>query len=194
MKQIVLIIGALIAGFVGGLLGGRVDRGSDQDLPQQVIRARSFELVDESGTAISYWGIDKRKYAVLAFGSYWPVGAPDAPAGKHPADLSDPRNQRGAFGVIDDSPFVDLRAADGQTRMRLNLSIYQKPLLWMGDENGKRLALGVEHSDTPGAQDNDWMLRFAPDRAWIGMVAEKKEGQTYIQGALSVNTNKLKYP
>jgi hypothetical protein len=64
----------------------------------------------------------------------------------------------------------------------------------MGDETGKRLALGVEQSDTPSADDNDWHLVFEPDRAWIGMYVARVGTRKYVKGFLSVNTDKVKYP
>jgi len=193
MKRSMPILAALLAGFVGGFLGARVESGREGASPKQLIRARSFELIDEMGKPLSFWGTDKAQNAVLAFGSGWPE---DTAKGRNdpPADLTDPRNQRAAFGVLADSPFVDLRGTHGETRMRLNLSIYQKPLLWMGDETGKRLALGVEHSDTPGPQDDDWHLVFNPDRAWIGMFSQSEGGTRYVRGFLSISKDKVKYP
>jgi hypothetical protein len=65
----------------------------------------------------------------------------------------------------------------------------------MEDETGPRVLLGVEQSDTPGPQDNDWVLDFSPDgRARIGMFTEKDGGQTYVRGLFSVNRDKIKYP
>src|SRR5580704_15102974 len=65
MKQIPMIAAALVAGFVGGILGARLARTGDQP----VVRARNFELVDASGQAIAFWGVDKGQNEVLAFGS-----------------------------------------------------------------------------------------------------------------------------
>jgi hypothetical protein len=197
MRQILVIGTSLVAGFVGGVLGTFVTRPPGQSRPEPVIRARSFEVLDENGRAISYWGVDKDQYAVLAFGSYWPkeqTGGGRLSAQQPPLDLADPKNQRAAFGVVADSPFLDLRALDGKPRIRLNLSIYEKPLLWMADESGKRLSLGVEHSDTPGPNDNDWFLRFQPSRAWIGMGTGSQGGQKYVQGFFEVNRDKVKSP
>ena len=190
MRQNLFIVAALLAGFVGGILGARIERARERSHPDRVIRARSFELVDEAGRPLSYWGIDRRRYVVLAFGGRESTDQPIARA----ADLTDPRNQRGAFGVAGDSPVLDFKGTDGTTRIRMNLSAFEKPLLWMGDETGKRLALGVEHTDTPSADDNNWYLRFAPDRAWIGMYVVREGGQQYVKGMLSVSTDKVKYP
>lgn len=193
MKQTAFIVAALLAGFVGGILGTLATRSSEQAHPAQLVRARSFELVDEAGQAISYWGIDKEDNAVLAFGSHWP---PDKTgrSGKHPiVPLDDPQNQRAVIGVLADSPFVDLRGADGGTRMRLNISIYQKPILWMADAEHPRLWLGIQQSDTGGPDDNNWALSFA-DSALIGMLTEKVGGQRYVRGFLTIDKNREVYP
>jgi hypothetical protein len=109
--------------------------------------------------------------------------------------LKDPETQRATIGVIDDDPFLYLTAADGKTRVRLYLSDYGKPILLMEDETGPRLSLGIEQSDTPGPQDNDWTLDFGPDsRARIGVYAEKEKGQRYVRGIFAVQREKMKYP
>jgi hypothetical protein len=191
-----VIVAALLAGFVGGVFGTLVMPTRKQPNPEQVVRARSFELVDEAGRVMSYWGVDKFNNAVLAFGSNWPP----TPAGGgvlpgHPRlRLDDPDNQRAVIGVIGDAPFLHLSAADGKTRVRLYLSSYGKPFLLMEDESGPRVALGIDQSDTPGPQDNDWALQFYPERAWLGMHSLKEGGQTYVQGGFSFNQDKVKYP
>jgi len=190
LKQSILIAAALLAGFIGGLLGARVEHARQRAHPDQVIRARSFELVDEAGRQLSYWGIDKRRDAVLAFGGQWDSKQHIERFG----ELTDPHNQGGVFGMVGGSPTLEFNGGDGTTRIRMNLSAFEKPLLWMGDETGKRLALGVEHTDTPSADDNNWYLRFAPDRAWIGMYVVREGGQQYVKGMLSVSTDKVKYP
>lgn len=193
MKQLFLIAAALFAGFVGGMFGTRVSRTSERPSPEQVVRAHKFELVDETGKVISFWGVDRDNYAVLAIGSYWPKGyGPGGPTNSPPG-VENPRNQRARLGVAGDSPFLDLRGSDGETRMMVNLSIYDKPIIWMADETGRRLFLGVQQSDTPGRDDNNWALSFEPERASIGMFAGEEGGQKYVQGWLSVSRDKLKF-
>jgi hypothetical protein len=162
-----------------------------------VVRARSFELVDEAGKAISYWGIDKGSNAVLAFGSRRPTTPARAgrQPGKFPLELDDPQKQLVAFGLLgDDGPFLFMRGADEKTRVRLYLSEYGKPFLLLEDENTPRVALGIDQSDTPGPQDNDWALSFYPERVWLGMHTFKEGGKTYVQGGFSVHQDKLMYP
>jgi hypothetical protein len=108
--------------------------------------------------------------------------------------LDEPDNQRVSLGVIDDSPFLIIRGANGKQLAALGLSAFGKPALWMADETGPRVHLGVQGSDTPGPQDNDWALVFNPERVWLGMQTLKEGGHTYVRGGFSVNRDKLKYP
>jgi hypothetical protein len=193
MKNIVIVAAAMLAGFLGGILGTQLTGASRQGHPDQVIRARSFELVDEAGRAISFWGVDNENNAVLAFGSHRPRLAPAGRGGPR-LGLSELRNQRASIGVIDDSPFLMLRGADGRTRVRMYLSDFGKPFLLMEDETGPRISLGTEQSDTPGPQDNDWSLAFYPEVARIGLHAEKARGQTYVQGGMFIRKDKVRYP
>jgi hypothetical protein len=87
-----------------------------------------------------------------------------------------------------------MRGSDGKTRVRFYLRDENKPMLLMEDETGPRLGLGIEQSDTPGPDDNDWSLSFLPDIARIGLHAEKHDGQMYVQGGVYVNKDKVKYP
>ena len=196
MRQVFLVGAALFAGFVGGILGTGVMHTREQSHPDRVVRARSFELMNEAGQAISFWGVDNAGNAVLAFGSNWPEtpGGGSAPPGRTHPRLDDRHNQRAAIGVIDDIPFLHLTGADGKTRVRLYLSDYGKPFLLMEDETGPRVALGVDQSDTPGPDDNDWALTFYPERVWLGMKAEKDGGQMYVRGGFSVDKGRAKYP
>jgi len=190
VRQSLLIAAALLAGFLGGMLGTRVERAREQVHPDHVIRARSFELVDAEGRPVSYWGIDKRHNAVLAFGGQWDPEHYVERIG----DLTDPHNQGAVFGMVGGNSTLEFNGADGKTRLHMGFNPFEKPLLWMGDETGKRLALGVEQSDTPSADDNDWHLVFEPDRAWIGMYVARDGTRKYVKGFLSVNTDKVKYP
>jgi hypothetical protein len=134
----------------------------EQPRSEQVVSARSFVLVNEAGQAISYWGIDKGQNVILTFGSR---GLPKGSAvpGRPPEDLKEPDNQLDAIGLQgNDMPFLKMRGADRKTRVRLLLSQDGKPTLLMEDETGPRVSLGIEDSDTPGPQDNDWSLVFRP--------------------------------
>lgn len=133
---------------------------------------------------------------VLAFSSHWDDAPPKGggPPDHAPGELQDPDNQRIVMGVIGDSPFLKLRGPDGKTRVRLLLSMYGKPMLLMEDETGPRASLGIDQSDTPGPQDNNWSLSFHPERALIGMYTKEVGGRKYSRGDLILNREWVKYP
>ena len=56
-----------------------------------------------------------------------------------------------------------------------------KPDFTLWDEKTWRVVLGIQKSDTPGPQDNDWGLDFYPERAGIGMTCVKRGAQTTVQ-------------
>ncbi len=189
MKQNFTILAALIAGLIGGFISSRITRASEQN-SAQIVRARRFELVNEVGQVISLWGVDKGDNAVLAFGSRGLAAGSAGPAG-----LENPDNQLATFGLLGtDSPALKMRGADGKTRARLYLSTDGKPFLLMEDETGPRVSLGIEQSDTPGPDDNDWTLTFYPERARIGMFTVKEAGKKYVRGVFLVNKDKVIYP
>jgi hypothetical protein len=197
MRQFFLVAAALIAGFVGGFAGFRVGLFCERSQPAQVLRAHSFELVDEAGQTSSYWGPDNGQQVVLAFGKMRSAASPgsrDAVA-KPGNDLRDPNAQRTSIGLLGDStPFIKFRGEDGKTRVRLYLSMYEKPFFLLEDETGPRISLGLEQSDTPSAEDDNWTLRFDPDRVSMGMITEKRGGEKYVRGFLSVHPDPVKNP
>lgn len=194
MKPILTIAAALIAGFLGGMLGSRIPRVGDQSQKEGVVRAHSFELVNEAGQVISYWGVDGGQNLVLTFGSRG-LSSGSALPGRPPGDLKGMDNQLTTIGLQgNDMPLLKMSGADRKTRVRLYLSPYGKPFLLMEDETGPRVSLGIEQSDTPGPDDNDWSLVFGPERARIGMLTEKEGGQTYVRGLFLLNKDRVKYP
>lgn len=197
MKQIVLIGAALFAGFIGGVLGNRTSYFNRQSRPADLVRAHRFELLNEDGQPISYWGVDKGNNVVLAFARN--AGANQAPIGAVAAQplgpLDDPDSQRFAIGLLgDDSPFLKLRGPDGKLRAELLLNLFSKPIFLMEDETGPRVSLGIAGTDTPGVDVNDWDLDFHPERASIGMFARRDSKGTYLQGFLDVHKDRVKYP
>jgi hypothetical protein len=192
MKQIMIIAVSLLAGFGGGVVGARLTRAAEGDRPPRVVRARSFELVDETGKAISIWGVSKQGHALLAFMDY---ESEQGEKQEHSPGLDDPLKLRTAIGVAGSLSFLTFRGDNGGTRMNLYLDAWQKPLLWMGDETGRtRVGLGINHSDTQSAEDDDWALSFEPNRAWIGMSSQPEGGQRYVRGVFSVSKDKVKFP
>jgi hypothetical protein len=123
VKQVVLIAAALLAGFIGGVLGNRANYFSRKSQPSDLIRAHRFELLNEAGQPVSYWGVDQGNDVVLAFARHG--DANQAPVGAVAVQplrpLDEPSGQRIAIGLHgDDSPFMALSGPDGKTRVRLN--------------------------------------------------------------------------
>lgn len=193
MKQLTLITAALVAGLLGGMTSPLILRLSERN-PQQVIRARSFELVNATGQMISYWGIDDGGNIVLAFGSRGLQKGSDV-MGRGPEDVKSPRNQLEAIGLQgNDMPVLQMNGADRKVRVSLLLTPDSKPALSLEDATGPRVHLGIEGSDTGAADDNDWALAFYPERARIGMYAEKIGGLTYVRGSFAVHEDRVQYP
>jgi hypothetical protein len=159
-----------------------------------VILAHSFELVNETGQTISFWGVDDIQHAVLAFGNRGFASNEAHPRGI-PTGLRNPDNQFTASGLQgNDSPILKMSAADGKGQVSLLLRQDGKPVLTMSDETGPCVSLGIEQSDTPGPQDNNCSLLFAPEMARIGMETEKQGQGTYLRGVFFINKDKVKYP
>jgi hypothetical protein len=193
VKLSVVVATASLAGFLGGALATRILPTSTERRADTVVRARSFEMVDEAGHVISFWGIDKKHYPVLAFRSAEPPF--ETPVSEErSAGLDDPLNQRTAIGVIGNRPFLLFRVTDGTTRMGLTLTSWGKPVLLMEDETGPRVRLGLHGSDTPGPEDNDWALSFNPRMASIGMFVRLDDGEKRLQGFTFVRKESVKYP
>jgi hypothetical protein len=191
VKQVFVVIAALAAGFVGGILGTHWI--PIRPSPEQVIRARAFELVDGAGNVISFWGIDKGEHTVLAFASQGVNPKVGGRAQRVDFRPDDPIGQLASVGEADDMPFVRFKGEDGRDRMNLVISMTGKPLLLMGDEDGPRVGLGIRQSDTPGPQDNDWALEFGPERASIGMTGRRtQDGVRYFRGFSFVNEDMAK--
>lgn len=190
MKRIFTVVAAIVAGFLGGIVGTRIGGARDQI----VVRAHSFELLNDAGEVISFWGVDSAQSATLAFGSRRRGLGGARPQGV-PAGITNPDNQLLAIGLASaDEPMLKMRGTDGKIRASLYVAPYEKPFLLMEDETGPRVLLGIEQSDTPGPEDNNWSLLFLPQRARIGMGTVKEGGQNYVVGTFFLNRNKVKYP
>lgn len=184
---------ALVAGFIGGVLSAWFIRPQVPATPLSAVRAHEFDLVDEEGHAVSFWGFNTYNRAELVFGSHW-SDAPEKSRAHLDAALRQDENQMLAIGAGGDFPFLDFRAADGKPRISLFVEQWGKPALMMSDETAARVVLGIKHTDTHARTDNNWALEFGHDSASIGMGTVVENGQQYVQGEFSVNRNKEKYP
>lgn len=191
MRATLNILIALLAGFCGGFIGARLPRPSDQLVRGKTVRASTFELIDEEGNAISFWGIDKTRHVVLAFGDSRSVLSP--PAGPNPGDLREVRNQAAVIGMGGYMPFMNMRPAGKMGEFNVLFTVEGQPFLLMKDETGPRLGLGIVQYDTPTAV-NSWALSFNPALAGIGIQAAKNKGEQYVQGFSFVDPNRVKFP
>jgi len=191
-RTIITFALSLLLGFVGGAGGTLWVLRHEERITRPVIRARSFELMDESGKAVSRWGIDQYHNPLLAFAATG--AAPSGPSGNG-LSLDDSDSHRVAIGLSGDArPFLTFRGDDRKPRVNLWVSEYGKPVFSLYDENTWRVILGVRRSDTPGPADNDWGLDFYPDRAGIGMGTTKQAGRSYVQGYFFVHHDRVAFP
>ncbi len=141
-RYFTVILIAAAAGFAGGLASSKPRDVQAADAT--VIRARRFELVDDSGKTISYWGFDDRYQGrlVIAF------------TGGKSGELA-------GFGLGDQSGFLTLTGTDGRQRARLYVGWHEKPSLVLGDEKwSSRVGLGFTAGDAPSENDDNWALTF----------------------------------
>lgn len=183
----------VITAFVGGLLGGVIVTQLNRTYPQvgspEVIRAQQFELVDKNGATLAFWGTDENKNVVLAFAKTRQMSR------QVQSNLKEGKNQRMSIGVLaDGSPWIGFMGTDGHPRFQLHLTEYDKPFMMLEDENGPRVALGLDQSDTHDPADDDWTLVFDPytEKATIGMI--KDPITKHLYGGLWLNGRKLKLP
>jgi len=194
VKTLTILLAATITGFFSGIVGALAVLSCAK--PPAVFRAHRFELLNNKGEVISFWGQDPDNYVLLAF------QAPAAPTDRTRSQSSEGQSRgsdafvrRTLIGVTGNgNPLLKLTSADGQPRLTAYVNEHGKPVLFMADKHAIRLVLGVEQSDTPGPDDNTWVLDFRPERARLGMSAETIEGKQYIRGFSSVHTDRVVFP
>src|SRR5215469_8105465 len=122
MKHLFFVLAALVLGAAGGSIGTYAVLVHERGRPEEVIRAHRFELVNDGGKAVSFWGTDSTGYVELAFGH--PQGSSSAP---HDVGTKD----AAALGIIPSiaiglegesgRPFLGYNGSDRQLRVLLNL-------------------------------------------------------------------------
>jgi len=193
VKTLITFSISLLLGCVGGVGGTLLVLRHEVQIVQPVVRAPSFELIDDKGNAVSRWGIDQYHNPLMAFAPSG-YGAPSSSSGKS-LSLDDRGTQRVAIGLSGDArPFLLFQGDDEKPRAQLWVSQDGKPVFSLYDEDSWRVILGVLRSDTPGPSDNDWGLDFYPNRAIIGMGTTQKAGKNYVQGYFSVHRDKVPFP
>ena len=162
-RNVLFLALASLFGFIGGTVQTWLRPA--QTAAPAVVRATRFELVDDSGRLISFWGFDGRKHLVFTF-------------------LDKGRNDLATLGLSSgNAPFLDLVGKDGKSRLILQLFGDDRPLLAMSDGHYEgRIMLGFIQPDTPTPTD-DWGLFFrtpqegGPNLVRIGMFRRDLHGR-----------------
>jgi hypothetical protein len=188
----ILILVAAMAGFVGGTVAARSGNASAQTKGSELVRATRFELTNDAGQTLAFWGVDDRKNTVLAFGRREDVMAGANPLlGRRTDNLRDYKDELVAIGMyVDGIPFLELKGGDGKPRLELHLTEFEKPRLLMSDQNALKISLGLDQSDTHEATDDDWSLTFHPNKATIGMISDPVHKQ--VKGYLWLDGRRVK--
>jgi hypothetical protein len=97
MRIVIEVFAALIARLVGGLLGALSFRDLETGRSDRIVVAPAFELVNQEGERISFWGVNEGGQAMIAFGSR---GIRERATGQEPHHLpgfGNPENQTCRF-------------------------------------------------------------------------------------------------
>ena len=152
-------------GFVGGLLGAKIENGYLREGHAHVVQASRFELIDEAGRPLAYMGQDRERARVLL--AFMDENAkPRAEYGVEAGKIDKGR-------AFEFNPFMALIGSDGKQRMRLAVDNDQSPILTMGDSKAEnRILLGhwrrTDYQDK-GTTDpwEVWSLVFRdPSHGW----------------------------
>lgn len=174
IREPIILSLAMCSGFVGGLISTSIYRAAG--VAPKSIQASRFELVDEIGRTISFWGVDSiggQRRAIIAFNNA-------------------EQKEISAFGAArEEGPFLIMHGSDGKVRAALQLGWQQRPVLSMSDGKYEgRVLLGSIAADSPSDEDDDWGLVFRGSNslvpyASIGMTREPKKERPF--GLLSVH-------
>ena len=192
MRTVVVVLLAVAGGFVGGFTCVLIVSALNERQPPAVARARTFELVDENGQVISYWGTDKARNVVLAFGVRRDRTFSERRVG---VDLRNPTYQTYAIGLMsDDTPFLTMRGPDGKARVNLLLSLYGKPFLVMSDQMGSKAEVRLSRHRYTEARGR-YLVTHVPVRRCNNRAhGEQINGKTLVQGNVFVRKDKVPYP
>lgn len=145
---------------------------SGQTHASNTVQAKRFELLDDSGAPVAFWGADKEAHQiVLAF---------VAPDGNKLATLGINSARRA---------FMNFNGSDGKRRFTVELADpFEKPSLALSDNTYEgRVALGFLPSDYPSPNDDDWGLIFrGPGHRYIDLGIVKVPGKDEHFAALQL--------
>ncbi len=185
----------LLLSCIFGLIGGYFYSylHAERNSKATTLRSSRFELTDETGRVIAFWGTDRGNNTVLAFlqkaaGDTGPQSF-ELPARQTGFGGQNPNEALSVGMLSTQTPFLNLVGKDGGSRAVLYLTQQQKPILNMGDERREsRLELGFISKEAPAAEDDDWALRFRmPDIAGIGSIMDPVDHK--YRGYFSVERN-----
>jgi len=153
---------AMGLGFIGGYTANIVGVAR-QTHASDTLQAKRFELLDDSGARVAFWGSDKESHEiVLAF------AAPDG-------------NKLAALGVNSARrAFMNFNGSDGKRRFTVELADpSEKPSLALSDNTYEgRVTLGFLQTDYPSPSDDDWGLIFSgPGHRYIDFGVHKVPGK-----------------
>jgi hypothetical protein len=168
---------AICGGFVGGSIATSLNRVSAAT--PKSIQASRFELVDEAGKPIAFWGVDTNstngQQVVISF-------------------TNSKKMQVATFGIMSQKgPFLKISASDGKPMAIFELGWQERPVLIMNDHKFEgRMVLGSIENDAPSPNDDDWGIAFrAPTSlvpyASMGLLREPTSGR--LSGVLSIQSS-----
>lgn len=164
-NELLVIMLAVLSGFWAGTLSTRTQ--SVQASGTDTIRAKRFELLNDLGKPVAFWGSDEHRHIVLTF-------------------LGPDMSERASLGLgAGEVPFMGLAGKDGKVRVGLQLGWGDKPSIALNDENMEgRIILGFVHTDAPSPRDDDWgLILRAPkvgprrDMAYMAIMRDYKSGR-----------------
>ena len=169
-KELLRIVAALTAGFVGGQFhsGSLSTSAASGD----TFRARRFELTDDTGRVLAYWGSNAGVGPSLHF-------------------LDPNGDELITLGLQGKVPLLNLAGPDSRIRATLRLEGDDlRPILGMGDDNWEgRLLLGALPSELSPPSSREWglILRGPLSRARVvSVVAVRGVAEERVWGRIAV--------
>ena len=156
LKNVGVAAIAIAAGFFGSVIHDWTRVKHD------VVRARRFEVVNGSGTIMSYWGPDANpqipaatpKGVILVFID--PNGVRRCEIGSSPGDFGPELKFYGKLGPSEIRPQKYLP----EPRFAVGLFAGDDPVLAIRGRDAWRITLGAEHGDAPDPSEDTWGLRI----------------------------------
>lgn len=163
-RDVVVVLGALVAGFLGGQV--HFDARAVSAASAGTIRADRIEILGESGKVLAYLGSDHGRNPSIHF-------------------LDGAGADAITLGLRGDSPFLDLFGRDSKVRATLRLeNADRRPVLAMSDAGLEgRLMLGFLQPDVPSPSWDRWGLLLRAPRG--GNIADLTMMRDPTMGSIS---------